>query len=219
MSTAILDYYVREISAIPLLTQEDEQRLARRASAGDQAASNALARANLRFVFHVARSYAHRGVPLEDLVNEGNIGLIRAIRRFDPDRGNRFITYAVWWIRQAIARAISEQAAQPPDAPLFGEEGEVSPGDEVADTGSAGPEEAALSGSMKEEIGALLETLPAREGKILKQRFGIDGSKPSSLEEIGGRLHMTRERVRQLERRALRRIRHSSGEKLHGYVA
>jgi RNA polymerase primary sigma factor len=223
---------LREIGRIPLIQREEEQQVARRAAAGDVAARNALITANLRFVVLVAKSYVNRGLPLEDLINEGNIGLINAIDHFDPERGCHFITYAIWWIRQAMIKAIhaaervsiqgSDESTEPVslDAPAFDEEGATPLTDMIPDRGNPGPEDAFLDESLKNEIEGLLERLPPRELSILRERFGLDGRKPASLEEIGKRLKMTRERIRQIEKQALRRIRHSaSAERLLAYVA
>jgi RNA polymerase primary sigma factor len=228
----VLPPYLREIGRIPLIQREEEQQVARRAAAGDVAARNALITANLRFVVLVAKSYVNRGLPLEDLINEGNIGLINAIDHFDPERGCHFITYAIWWIRQAMIKAIhaaervsiqgSDESTEPVslDAPAFDEEGATPLTDMIPDRGNPGPEDAFLDESLKNEIEGLLERLPPRELSILRERFGLDGRKPASLEEIGKRLKMTRERIRQIEKQALRRIRHSaSAERLLAYVA
>jgi RNA polymerase primary sigma factor len=200
--------------------------------AGDAAARNALITANLRFVVLVAKSYINRGLPLEDLINEGNIGLINAIDHFDPERGCHFITYAIWWIRQAMIKAIhaaeyapvqgSDESREPVslDSPAFDEDGAAPLADMIPDRDGRGPEQAFLDESLKAEIERLLERLPPREISILRERFGLGGRKPASLEEIGKRLKMTRERIRQIEKQALRRIRHSaSAEHLLAYVA
>jgi RNA polymerase primary sigma factor len=223
---------LREIGRIPLIQRQDEQQVARKAAAGDAAARNALITANLRFVVLVAKSYANRGLPLEDLINEGNIGLINALDHFDPERGCHFITYAIWWIRQAMLKAIhaaegvpvesSDEAREPVslDSPAFDEEGATALADMIPDRGNRGPEQAFLDESLKNEIDNLLGRLPPRELSILRERFGLDGRRPASLEEIGKRLKMTRERIRQIEKQALRRIRHSaSAEHLLAYVA
>ena len=228
----VLPSYLREIGQIPLLARQDEQQVARRAVAGDVAARNALITANLRFVVLVAKSYMSRGLPLEDLINEGNIGLINAIGHFDPERGCHFITYAIWWIRQAIIKAIraaveipeeNPGAAREPlslDSPTFDDEGATLLCDLIPDRENRGPEETVLDGSLKREINALLEELPPRELRVLRERFGLNGNKPASLEEIGRKFKMTRERIRQIEKQALRRIRHSaSAERLLAYVA
>jgi RNA polymerase primary sigma factor len=228
----VLPPYLREIGRIPLIDRQEEQRLARKAAAGDVAARNSLITANLRFVVLVAKGYASRGLPLEDLINEGNIGLINALDHFDPERGCHFITYAIWWIRQAMLKAIraaervsadSPEDARGPvslDSPLFDEEGATPLTDLIPDRENQGPEQVVLDGSLKNEIERLLKRLSPREVNILRERFGLDGREPASLEEIGKRLRMTRERIRQIEKKALLRIRHSArAESLLAYVA
>lgn len=227
-----LPIYLRDIGKIPVLTREEELLLARKAAQGDHGAHDALVTANLRFVVMIAKRYANRGLSLEDLIDEGNLGLINAIRHFDPERGNRFITYAIWWIRQSLIRALRHESGHddgnrgwvPPtvslDSPVSCEEGSALLGELIADTGCGGPEDMVVHDSLKTEVDALLCRLPERESRVIRERFGLDGSRPASLEEIGKELHMTRERVRQIERRALRRIRHcGGGERLGAYAS
>jgi RNA polymerase primary sigma factor len=255
-----LQAYLREINTIPLLSREEEVELATRAQAGDQGALEKLIVSNLRYVVSVARRYLGYGLSLADLINEGNIGLIQAAKRFDPTRGVKFITYAVWWIRQAITHALagqggvialpvrqleklrkvlegyrrytqqigvepsSEELAReldlPPnevetilhvyrhfslDAPI-GEEGEASFLDVLPSATSPSGEEAYINATLTQEIRELLDQLSPREQQILRLRFGVDGE-PKTLEEIGGMLGLTRERVRQIEKRAKDRLR------------
>jgi RNA polymerase primary sigma factor len=255
-----LQAYLRQISTIPLLSREEEVELATRAQAGDQGALEKLIVSNLRYVVSVARRYLGYGLALADLINEGNIGLIHAIQRFDPSRGVKVITYAVWWIRQAITQAIAEhggvmalpvkqleklrkvfegyrrytqQSGVEPssaelaaeldlpvdevesvlhiyrrlslDAPI-GEEGETSFLDVLPSTTSPSGEEAYINATLTDDVRELLSQLPPREQQILRLRFGID-EEPKTLEEIGGMLGITRERVRQIEKQAKDRLR------------
>jgi RNA polymerase sigma factor (sigma-70 family) len=260
-SRANLAVYLREISGITLLSREEEQDLARRVRAGDEAAKARLIEANLRLVVQVARRYFNRGLPLPDLIEEGNLGLIRAVEKFDPDRGVRFSTYATWWIRHAIARALANQArmirlpvhvelllgrytkaqqrltqalGRPPtlaelareletteeqveeleelrhhplslDA-LRPEQGSIA--DVVADPG-ADPSAAALTRLFRErrDLVSVLDDLAENERTVLRHRFGLEGEGPETLQAIGGRLGLTRERVRQIEAAALRKLR------------
>jgi RNA polymerase primary sigma factor len=255
-----LQAYLRQISTIPLLSREEEVELATRAQAGDQGALEKLIVSNLRYVVSVARRYLGYGLTLADLINEGNIGLIHAVQRFDPSRGVKVITYAVWWIRQAITHAIaqhggvialpvkqleklhkvfegyrrytqqsgvepsSEELAAELDLPVdevesvlhiyrrlsldapIGEGGETSFLDVLPSTTSPSGEEAYINATLTDEIRKLLSQLPAREQQILRLRFGIN-EEPKTLEEIGGMLGITRERVRQIEKQAKDRLR------------
>jgi RNA polymerase primary sigma factor len=260
VSSDSLQAYLQKIAAIPLLSREEEVELATRARAGDEEALEKLIVSNLRYVVSVARRYLGYGLALTDLINEGNMGLIEAAKRFDPTRGVKFITYAVWWIRQAITHAVAEQGgvvalpvrqleklrkvlegyrrhvqqtgmepssdelaeelALPPkevetilhvyrhlslDTPL-GDEGETSFLDILHSEALPSGEEAYLRSTLTKEIRELLSDLPAREQEILRLRFGLDGD-PKTLEEIGARLGLTRERVRQIENRAKERLR------------
>jgi RNA polymerase primary sigma factor len=255
-----LQAYLREISTIPLLSREEEVDLATRAQAGDQGAFEKLIVSNLRYVVSVARQYLGYGLALADLINEGNIGLIQAIKRFDPSRGVKVITYAVWWIRQAITHAIaehggvialpvkqleklrqvlegyrrytqqigvepsSEELAAELDLPTaevesvlhnyrhlsldtpIGEGSTTSFLDVLPSTTFLSGEEAYINATLPDEIRDLLSQLPARDQQILRLRFGMD-EEPRTLEEIGEMLGITRERVRQIEKRAKDRLR------------
>jgi RNA polymerase primary sigma factor len=226
--------YLRELRTIPRMTFEEEQDCARLAAQGSEEARQRLIRANLRFVILVARRYRACGVPLEDLVNEGNIGLIQAAARFDPERGIRFVTYAVHWIRQAIAKAIRENsgvirvprsrpsertrlAAQAArrvvslDSPVAGTEDADPLISCLEDRSAPKPEEALLDTSLKEDVGSVLAGLSHRDASVLSDRFGIAGRERASLLEIGRKHGLSKERIRQIEKRALRRIRVSQG--------
>ena len=256
--------YLRELRRIPQLSREEEQAFAALAAQGDRKARQRLIQANLRFVILVAKRYRNRGVPLEDLVNEGNIGLIHAAERFDPDRGVRFVSYAVWWIRQAILKAIHEerppdpvprsrsgsfrgrglrrdgvqsgseprleqiaealtvdersatlmQAAQKTlslDSPVTGTENPDSLGACLEDRSVPKPEEVLVGVSLQEHLDSVLAGLSDREACILRDRFGLAGSKRITLLEVGRKHGLSKERVRQIEKKALRKIRASDG--------
>jgi len=255
-----LQAYLRRINKIPLLSREEEVELATRAQAGDQEAFDKLIVSNLRYVVSVARKYLGYGLSLADLINEGNIGMIQAAKRFDPARGVKFITYAVWWIRQAITHAVADQGGvialpvrqleklrkvlerhrqytqqlgvEPSteelaaelelsstevenilhvyrhlslDAPI-GEEAETSFLDVLPSATSPSEEEAYINATLTQQIQELLSQLPLREEQVLRLRFGVD-DEPKTLEEIGGMLGITRERVRQIEKQAKDRLR------------
>lgn len=272
----ILTMYLKEINRIPLLTPEEELRLSRRAVKGDEFARKRMIESNLRFVVNVAKKYQNQGLPLMDLVNEGNIGLMTALEKFDPEKGYHFISYAVWWIRQAIMKAINEksravrlplnrtnellqiQKAQKSlmndlstevptmeqigeltgfeadhvanllsisremvslDAPVFNDNGNSNIGDFVEDT-SMSPEDTLLEVSLKEDITSLLSTLTDKEREILELRFGLEGKNPMSLKEIGELYNLTKERIRQIEKKAIERLRNPSKSKvLESYIA
>ena len=271
----ILDQYLHEVSLTPLLTPEQEIALARRVQAGDDAAMQELAKRNLRFVISVAKKYQNRGLALVDLIGEGNVGLLTAARKFDPDHGVKFISYAVWWIRQAILAAIArhgrtvrvplnrtadlsriirvsetlrqelqreptpEEIAQITglsrdvvqalmalntaevrlDAPLD-PEGERSLVDRFVSEEYASAEEDVIDQFLSDEIAAALKTLPPRDAKVLRLYFGLEGGREHTLEEIGGMFGVTRERVRQLRDRALKRLREGDvGRALASFAA
>jgi len=259
----LLDSYLREIGHTPLLKPEQEVALAKRVEQGDKDAANMMAQANLRLVVSVARRYLNRGLPLEDLIAEGNIGLLRAVQKYEWQRGYRFSTYAVWWIRQAITRAIADKgrtirlpvhvgealtkrskavgqlttelgreptpeeldavlgadasfigaAVVAAQAPLslgmaVGEDGEEQLVDFLPDEAAVTPEEGAVRRVSAEETRQVMnDVLTEREREVLKLRFGLDGSSPESLDVVGRRLGVTRERARQIEAEALRKLR------------
>jgi len=266
----VISMYLREINRIPLLTREEEDRYARLAAKGEKEARDKLLRANLRFVVNVAKKYQNQGLPLSDLISEGNIGLINAIERFDVDKGYHFISYAVWWIRQAILKAICEksrmirlplnranelvqiektrkylqsekgedteireiaktlnmQAAHVSDlinisrdlvsldTPVYAEKDSSLLGDFVEDQGHKLPEDVIVSESLKDDINTLLDTLSEKESEILQYRFGLNGRSPLSLKEIGDKYHLTKERIRQIEKKALKRLQHPNRSRL-----
>ena len=260
-----LDLYLREIGETPLINAEEEVRLARRIKQGDKRALEKLTKANLRFVVSVAKQYQNQGLSLADLINEGNIGLIKAAKRFDETRGFKFISYAVWWIRQAILQALAEQSrivrlplnrvgtlhkigkissrleqglGRLPSPQEIAKELELSEG-EVSDTlkisnthlsldapfsssednslidvledeYQPSPDESLLKGSLKVEIEKALDSLTPREAEVINLYFGLHHEKALTLEEIGARFSLTRERVRQIKEKAIRRLRHAS---------
>ncbi|MFQ5689930.1 MAG: RNA polymerase sigma factor RpoD/SigA [Gemmatimonadota bacterium] len=212
-----LEHYLREIGRQPLLTREEEAWLAGRIRRGDERARERLVKANLRFVVSVAKRYQNRGVPLPDLVNEGNLGLLRAAGRFDGSRGVRFISYAVWWIRQAIVQAVTRgsgrgagSGAAPAwlslDAPL-GEGREARLRDVLADPQPDDPGAKVELDALRDALAASLTCLPEREERVLRLYFGLDGDPPRSLDQVGSELGVSRERVRQIRERALARMR------------
>ena len=261
-SRANLGVYLAEIARIPLLTREEEQALARRVQAGDEAAKQRLVEANLRLVVQIARRYLNRGLPLPDLIEEGNLGLLRAVEKFEPERGTRFSTYATWWIRQAVTRALANQARtirlpvhvelllaryvreqsrltqtlgrtptaeelaqalgtsageiaeleevrQHPvslDAPVGGESS-ATLGDLIADRAAVPSETLADLFRDRADLASVLDDLAANERTVLRRRFGLEGDPPETLETIGQRLGLSRERVRQLEGAGLRKLR------------
>ena len=260
--------YLKEIGRVPLLTAGQEMALAKAARAGDADARRALSEANLRLVVSVAKRYAGRGLPFLDLIQEGNLGLMKAAEKFEPERGFKFSTYATWWIRQAITRAIADQArtiripvhmvetinkvirvsrqllqelghdpsaeeiaaemnmpvdkvrdilkiAQEPvslETPI-GEEEDSHLGDFIPDEDASEPSEAASFSLLKEQLMEVLDTLTPREKKVLELRFGIVDGRTRTLEEVGKEFNVTRERIRQIEAKALRKLRHPSRSK------
>jgi len=268
---ASLDKYLQEISREGMISAEEEVELAVRIKAGDQRALEKLTRANLRFVVSVAKQYQNQGMTLPDLINEGNVGLIKAAERFDETRGFKFISYAVWWIRQAILQALAEQARivrlplnkigtinklnrafseleqkyeRPPsaeelaefmgvsvadvkqslqsngrhvsmDAPLSeGDESSSSLYDVLPNTYSDTPDVDLVKDSLRKDIERSLSTLTSREGEVVRLYFGLNGRYPLTLEEIGDKFDLTRERVRQIKEKAIRRMKHTSRSKM-----
>ena len=269
--------YLREIGKIPLLTAEEEFELAQKVVRGDKRAKDKMAEANMRLVVSIAKRYSGRGLDFLDLIQEGNTGLLRAVEKFDPDKGFKFSTYATWWIRQAITRAIADQARtiripvhmvetinkllrtqrrmtqelnREPTTEELASELEMEPekveyvmkikqditsldagvgrdgddedsvlGDFIEDEDSATPEESAASQLLKEQVQDILSTLSDREQKIIKMRFGLENGKNHTLEEVGQEFAVTRERIRQIEAKALAKLRkHKDSKKLHDYL-
>ena len=265
--------YLREIGSYALLTAEEEVELAQRIGEGDKAAKRRLTEANLRLVVSIAKRYVGRGLSFLDLIQEGNLGLIKAVDKFDHEKGYKFSTYATWWIRQAITRAIADQSrtiripvhmseiinktyrvsrnllqelgrepseqeiADAMDMPLekvrevlkisadpisldtpIGEEDDSHLGDFIKDENMKGPEEAAAFRMLQEQIDKLLDTLTERERRVLELRFGLIDGRCHTLEEVGADFQVTRERIRQIEAKALRKLRHPNKVKmLRGY--
>lgn len=260
--------YLKEIGRVPLLLANEEIELARRVEAGDETAKRRLAEANLRLVVSIAKRYVGRGMLFLDLIQEGNLGLIKAVEKFDYRKGFKFSTYATWWIRQAITRAIADQArtiripvhmvetinklirvsrqllqalGREPTAEEIAEEMEMSPervreiikiaqepvsletpigeeedshlGDFIEDQDAPAPAEAASFRLLKEQLEDVLNTLTPREEKVLRLRFGLDDGRARTLEEVGQIFNVTRERIRQIEAKALRKLRHPSRSK------
>lgn len=266
--------YLKEIGKIPLLSTEEEIELAKKIQMGDEDAKQRLAEANLRLVVSIAKRYVGRGMQFLDLIQEGNLGLIKAVEKFDYTKGYKFSTYATWWIRQAITRAIADQArtiripvhmvetinrlirtsrqllqelgrepqpeeiAKRMDLPVervreimkisqdpvsletpIGEEEDSHLGDFIQDNHVTVPADAATSVLLHEQLLEVLDTLTEREQKVLKLRFGLEDGRPRTLEEVGKQFHVTRERIRQIEAKALRKLRHPSrSRKLKDYL-
>ena len=269
--------YLREIGKIPLLTGDEELELAQKVKDGDKRAKDKMAEANMRLVVSIAKRYSGRGLDFLDLIQEGNTGLLRAVEKFDPDKGFKFSTYATWWIRQAITRAIADQARviripvhmvetinkllrtqrrmtqelnREPTMDELAKELDMEPskieyvmkikqdihsldagvgrdgeeedsvlGDFIEDEDSTTPEESASNQLLKEQVQAILSSLSDREQKIVKMRFGLDNGKSHTLEEVGQEFAVTRERIRQIEAKALAKLRkHKDAKKLHEYL-
>jgi len=267
--TASLDKYLQEIGKVELITAEEEVELARRIKNGDMSALEKLTKANLRFVVSVSKQYQNQGLSLPDLINEGNLGLIKAAQRFDETRGFKFISYAVWWIRQSILQALAEQSRivrlplnkigsinkinkayahleqqfeRSPnaaeianlleisenevkesmknsgrhvsmDAPLVQDE-DNNMYDVIRNDENVTPETSLLYDSLRTEINRAISTLTPRESDVVKLYFGLDGTHPMTLEEIGEKFDLTRERVRQIKEKAIRRLKHTSRSKM-----
>ena len=274
---AVLSMYLKEISRIPLMSREEESALALKAKSGDKVAKEKIVKANLRFVVNVAKKYQGQGLDLVDLISEGNIGLLTAIEKFDAEKGYHFISYAVWWIRQCILKAICEKsrAIRLPlnranelvqieharkmigsgkteeeeisevaemlnmdaahvrdmlninremvslDAQVRGSDSDsASVGDYVEDERYANPYEEVLTKTMREDIGEVLDTLRPSEAKVIRLRYGLDGSRPMSLKEVGDECQLTKERIRQIEKRAIVRMQHPRRlRKLEPYIS
>ncbi len=272
----ILSLYLKEINTISLLTREEEVKYATEAASGNEFAKNKLIKANLRFVVNVAKKYQNQGLPLADLISEGNIGLMNAIERFDVEKGYHFISYAVWWIRQAILKAICEKSRmirlplnranelvqiekvrkdmqsdnglEPEmeeiakklsmdkehvedllnisrdlvslDTPVYDEKDSSLLSDFVEDKGYQAPDEMAIDNSLRADINDLLDTLSHKESDIIQYRYGLNGRRPMSLKEIGTRYNLTKERIRQIEKKAIKRLQHPSrSQYLASYIA
>jgi RNA polymerase primary sigma factor len=273
----VLSLYLKEINRIPLLSKEEEYETAREAARGNEAAQHKLINSNLRFVVNVAKKYQGQGLPLPDLISEGNIGLINAIERYDPEKGYHFISYAVWWIRQAILKAICEKSRmirlplnranelvqiEKARKMIYGgtTEGELREiavlvdmdaahvadlinisrdlvsldntvngggdregsqlGDFIEDEHRQAPEEYAVHRSLQDDIESVLETLDKKEADIIRFRFGLGERVPMSLKEIGDHFNLTKERIRQIEKKALKRLQHPARQRiLESYVA
>lgn len=270
--------YLREIGKIPLLNAEEELALAQKVVAGDKRAKDKMAEANMRLVVSIAKRYSGRGLDFLDLIQEGNTGLLRAVEKFDPDKGFKFSTYATWWIRQAITRAIADQARtiripvhmvetinkllrtqrrmtqelnREPTIDELAKELDMEPekveyvikikqdihsldagvgrdgdddsesvlGDFIEDEDATSPEESAAGQLLKEQVSNVLSALTEREQKIIKMRFGLDDGKNHTLEEVGQEFSVTRERIRQIEAKALAKLRkHKDAKKLYEYL-
>lgn len=270
--------YLREIGKIPLLSAEEEMELAQRVTQGDKRAKDKMAEANMRLVVSIAKRYSGRGLDFLDLIQEGNTGLLRAVEKFDPDKGFKFSTYATWWIRQAITRAIADQARtiripvhmvetinkllrtqrrmtqelnREPTIEELSKELDMEPekieyvmkikqdissldagvgrdgdeedsvlGDFIEDEDTVSPEESATNQLLKEQVNDVLSSLSDREQKIVRMRFGLDNGKSHTLEEVGQEFAVTRERIRQIEAKALAKLRkHKDAKKLYEYLS
>ena len=273
----ILSMYLKDINKVSLLSREEETDLALKAKAGDKAAKDKIVNANLRFVVNVAKKYQNHGLDLPDLISEGNIGLLTAVDRFDVSKGYHFISYAVWWIRQAILKAICEKsrAIRLPlnranelvqieharklmtgdkteeqefaevarmlkmdkqhvremvnisrdmislDAQVASSDNDrTSVSDFIEDERYDNPDEEAISNAMKRDIGDVLNTLKPNEAKVLSLRYGLNGTRPMSLKEVGDTCNLTKERIRQIEKHAIVRMRHPRRmQRLEAYIA
>jgi RNA polymerase primary sigma factor len=275
LDVSSLSVYLREINKIPLLTRDEEVNLARSAKDGCQDAKDKLIQANLRFVVNVAKKYQNQGLTLSDLISEGNLGLITAVDKFDVEKGYHFISYAVWWIKQSILKAICEKSRMirlplnranellqiekvkreigsnkdgeadieeiadfldmdksrindlinaskefvSLETPLSSDKDANTISDLMEDTKGADPEEVLIDRTLQESIEDVLSTLTEKESNVIKYRFGLNGERPHSLKEIGDKYNLTKERIRQIEKKAISRLRHPSrSQKLKSYV-
>ncbi|OLB18720.1 MAG: RNA polymerase subunit sigma [Verrucomicrobia bacterium 13_2_20CM_2_54_15_9cls] len=220
--------YLREIGQIPLLTPDQEIELAAKIKKGDREARALMIRSNLRLVVKIAHDYANLGLPLLDLISEGNIGLMKAVERFDPAKGGKLSTYAAWWIKQSIKRALANQSKtirlpvhlvdkiskmRRVSLQMSEELGREPTDDELGDEDAQTPFELLRDKNLRNEVGGLLDVLDDREKKIIFQRFGLDGGKPKTLEEVGKKFGVTRERIRQLQNIALSKLRRALSKK------
>ena len=272
----VIDYYLNEIKKIPLLTSSEELELAKKAKNGDISAKEKIVKSNLRFVITIAKKYQNHGLDLEDLISEGNIGLLIAIEKFEPSKGYKFISYAVWWIRQSILRAISdkgrmiripvnktleitkikkafncvyktkseqnefEQVAKmlnlsdsyvkemlhisgdmiSLDQEIDSSDSSATMIDFIEDKINPRPEDECLNNSLKDELDKAMSSLKPVERRVLRMRYGLDGEKEMSLQEIGDRFNLTKERIRQIEKKAIVRMQHPVRKnRLEVYVA
>jgi RNA polymerase primary sigma factor len=272
----ILSTYLKEINSVPLLTREEEYECAVAAAAGDEKAKDRLVKANLRFVVNVAKKYQNQGLPLMDLISEGNIGLINAVERFDATKGYHFISYAVWWIRQSILKAICEKSRMirlplnranelvqidkarkvvmnnrteeaelreiagllnmsqehvrdivnisrdmvSLDSPVSVDRDASSVGDFLEDDQYEQPENYVIEANLRDDIDEVLASLTPKEAEVIRYRYGLNGYKAMSLKEIGDLFNLTKERIRQIEKKAIRRLQHPSRmSRLEAYVA
>ena len=272
----ILSTYLKEINEVPLLTRTEEYECAVAVANGDEKAKDRLVRANLRFVVNVAKKYQNQGLPLMDLISEGNIGLMNAVERFDVTKGYHFISYAVWWIRQAILKAVCEKSRMirlplnranelvqiekarkvvvnnrteeaelleiagllnmtpehvrdivnisrdmvSLDTPLYADRDSSNMGDFLEDEQYENPEQFVIANNLRTDIDSVLLTLTPKEAEVIRYRFGLNGYKAMSLKEIGDLFSLTKERIRQIEKKAIRRLQHPSRmNRLEAYVA
>jgi RNA polymerase primary sigma factor len=275
LDVSSLSVYLREINKIPLLTRAEEIDLARRAAKGLQDAKDKLIKANLRFVVNVAKKYQNQGLTLSDLISEGNLGLITAVDKFDVEKGYHFISYAVWWIKQSILKAICEKSRMirlplnranellqiekvkreigsnkdgeadideiadfldmdksrindlinaskefvSLETPLSSDKDANTISDLMEDTKGADPEEILINNTLQDSIEEVLSTLTEKESNVIKYRFGLNGERPHSLKEIGDKYNLTKERIRQIEKKAISRLRHPiRSQKLQSYI-
>jgi RNA polymerase primary sigma factor len=273
-SDSSISWYLEQINKIPLLSREEEDMLARAARDGEEWAKNKLIKANLRFVVSIAKKYQTSGISLLDLINEGNMGIIKAAEKFDPDRGFHFISYAVWWIRQAIILAISQKASlirlplnrtadiqkiekvhkklenrlgrEPTPSEIaedldmddeeinhlrnitqdyisldssYGDSEDTTILSMIVDSRIDSPDKKVLDESLREALNEVLDTLTESERQIIMMRFGLNGFEPMSLQQIGDKFNLSKERIRQIEKKAIRRLRHPSrSQKLKSFL-